>query len=199
MTNEISAAEPSRPPGPGHRRATRTTRGRHTAVGADLPRAAAGVQLDLFGQVETAIAAQAAATAAATAREDLRRAFTNLMHHHPGTGADLGHRLWCGRCGGVEANSYLIVINHELGWLAGCYARFRPGTVSGPFDGTTEAQRADRWDRQFFADCHACGHPWGLHPWELGGGSHDERTGCHALRFGRCRCTGYQQAAATDR
>lgn len=154
------------------------------------------VQLDLFGQVEADLTEQQARVDAGQVREQLRLAFEALKHRHPATGDDLGTRVWCGRCGAVEVNDFLIVINHELGWCAGCYARFRPGAVNGPFNHLSEAQQADRWDRRFFPDCTDCGHPWGLHGWDIGGGSHDTNTGCHALLSAWCRCPRYLPGGA---
>ncbi|HKT03145.1 MAG TPA: hypothetical protein VJT31_26755 [Rugosimonospora sp.] len=153
------------------------------------PSLAGPVQLDLFGQVEADLTEQ-------QARDRLHQTFQALKHRHPATGEDLGTRVWCGRCGAVEVNDFLIVINHELGWCAGCYARLRPGAVDGPFSHLSEAQRADRWDRQYFPDCANCGHPWGLHGWDIAGGSHDANSGCHALLSTWCRCPRYRSNAA---
>jgi len=156
------------------------------------PRPGGPVQLDLFGEVDAALAARRAQAAADLIRQQLLVDFEAIKHRHPGTGKDLGTRMWCGRCGAVEVNDFLIVINHELGWCAGCYIRHRPGTLDSPFAHLTEQQQADRWDRLYFADCAGCGHPWGLHCWDIGGGSHDTNIGCHALLTGRCDCPGYR-------
>jgi|GEM_PF-7062559 len=131
------------------------------------------------------------------ARRRLRAAFAAIKHRHPGTGADLGPRLWCGRCGALEPNELLIAINHELSWCAGCYTGLRPGVLASPFAHLSEAQRADRWDRQFVADCAGCAHPWGLHGWDIGGGSHDTHAGCQAVLRSRCPCIGYHPSATT--
>jgi hypothetical protein len=41
-------------------------------------------------------------------RQQLHAAFEATKHRHPGTGADLGSRLWCGGFGEVEINDFLI-------------------------------------------------------------------------------------------
>lgn len=154
-------------------------------------RIGAPVQLDLFGEVAARLATQQADADRQRRAAELLAAFQAVKHRHPGTGADLGPRMWCGRCGAVEGSEFLIVINHELDWCAGCYPRFRPGVPIRPFAQLSMAQRADRWDRPFFADCVACGHPWGLHGSDIGGGAHDSHAGCQALPHARCRCTTY--------
>lgn len=141
------------------------------------------VQEDLFGEVAAALAAQAE-------HRELRAAFEATKHRRPDTGQDLGTAMWCGRCGATVLNEFLIEINHETGWTAGCYVELRPGAVGRRFGQLTEAQRADRWDRRFFGDCAGCGHPWGLHGWNIGGGSHYHDRRCLALLSG-CGCRRY--------
>jgi hypothetical protein len=152
---------------------------------------AAAVQLDLFGEVAALLYTTHAEADDLPSRRQRLAIFRTIKHRHPRTGEHLGDRMWCGRCGAVELNEVLMVINHETGWCAGCYTRFRSGVLASPFAHLTERQRADRWDRRFFTDCVGCGHPWGLHAWDIGGGSHDANAGCHPLLRRSCRCTRY--------
>jgi hypothetical protein len=141
------------------------------------------VQEDLFGEVAARLAAHAE-------RRELRHRFEAVKHRRPDTGRDLGAGMWCGRCGATAVNEAVLLTNHDTGWTVGCYLALRPGAAGHWAAHLTAQQRLDRWDRQFFGDCTGCGHPWGLHGWDIGGGSHHQHAGCMAVIPG-CGCRRY--------
>ncbi len=107
MTCDLVIAQPSRAARP-------AGAGRRTACGYPVSRkhpavdAAGAVQLDLFGEVNAVLAAQRPEADAGRVRQQLRASFEALTHRHPATGQDLGSRVWCGRCGAIEVNDFLI-------------------------------------------------------------------------------------------
>lgn len=127
-------------------------------------------------------------TAEELARREQARRWNEQRDTNPdGRPLEAG-QTWCGRCG-KTVQKYDIVINHDLGYL-GCpnehdptWSRFPVGKgFRGVIDPTrtsvhlTEDEMCDRWDRQHFPDCAACGDPWGLHNH---GGSCYLYCGCH--------------------
>ena len=122
-----------------------------------------------------------------------REVFRQAHSVRPDTGkACPPGRTWCGRCG-EDVSAYDLTINHDLGYC-GCPVDVDPvfkeatpapgwrntAEISTPFDYDALAHR---WDRQFYPDCAACGHPWGLH-------YRHNATGSTCLTY--CGCHRYQ-------